>query len=384
MYFLIDMRPMVENWPEHGDFFSDDLLHALFRNHPSDVFLLWTTGETPLPESMYFDEYQNTRVIHTDITSDSIHWYTRWFSAIEVDDMVETQAMKEGMMPWAEKIGAILTCSPRPLLFQADCVMVQMVNHLSLLHFPEQYTALEKKYTQAKYYKKAFQKAHLVVVPSLFLLYECQTHCAVATEKLLPITRGIREDIIPPHAENPLWKDLPNEYFFVKTQSPSGALLALKSFELLKAKHPDLPWEMIIEENEKGALHMLYEHREKVHVLAPLENENHQYILSKASAFIDTSGYDPIGKDLLLAMRFEIPCIASTFGALPEISQGSTLMFDPTSATELYNAMENIITNASLRASLSEKAKNRSRDKQFFIDDRAIELINAIKDIKAS
>lgn len=383
MYFLIDMRPLAEQWPETGDFFSSELLHAFFRNFPSDIFILWTTGEHELPEHMLFDEYANTRVLHTKISSKDLHWYTDWFSAIEIDDMIETESMKQGMMPWTSRLEAAFFCSPRPMQNESNCFTVQFVNHFSPLHFAESIPKEIQKYYNQNSYTKALERASLVVVPSQFLVQECQYFCGVPLEKLYCASVGISKDIIPIQEITKEWENLPEKYFFVRVNDITESLIALKAFELLKARFPDNTWEMVIEEPYKGALYSLYERREKIHILAPLSPKNHEQVLAKASIFIDLSSYDPIGLSVLQSMRQETPILASNYGAIPEVCKTAAEYFDPTLATDLYRAIKEYIEQPEKQEKLKIAGRERSRDPQFFIDDIAIKIMEEIKKRKA-
>lgn len=382
MYIAIDMRPWAENLPEKGDFFSEELLHAFFRNHPSDIFILWTTGNHELPEHLLFDEYNNTRVLHTATSSHNISFYTDWFSGIEIDDMVETEAMKQGMMPWIERIGIAFFSSFQPWKTEENCFSVQMVNSLSFLHSSNTLG----KYYQSKNVRKIFSQANMVVVPSMFSLQECQYLTNIPTEKIFLSSIGISKEIIPtPHSsENDIWKSLPEHFFLVRAEDPSGAMVALKAFELFKTRFPESNWEMIIEEPTAGSLHFLYDKREKLHILAPLSQAHHQSVLQKAGVFIDTSQNDAIGFSVLQALRYEIPCIVSNFGALPEIASTNALFFDPTKSTELYTQMKLIIENPEMRQEMKEKGRIRSRDARFFIDDIAMAILDEAKKRKGA
>ncbi len=375
MFILIDMRPWAEDWTEKGNFFSVDFLHALFRNHPTDVFLLWTTGEKNLPEDMLFDEYQNTRILHTEIDSNNIITYIDWFDAVEIDDLVETDAMKQGIMPWLEKIEIAFFATPRPWKVEENCFSVMMVNGLSALH-----QNLSEKYLQKKYFQKALEKANMVVVPSLFSLQECQYVFGTETDRFFLSSTGLLKELIPTTSEeNSFWKDLPEKFFFVKVEDETSAMIVIKAFELFKTRFPETTWKLVMEEREKGSLHFLYHHGKKVHILAPLLPEHHRTVLSKTSVFIDASKTDSVGHALLQAMRLEIPTIASSFGALHEVSGGASLFFDPTKATDLYAQMKKIVEDSTLQKDLKKKGKDRSWNARFFLDDIAMAVLDEAK-----
>jgi glycosyltransferase involved in cell wall biosynthesis len=90
--------------------------------------------------------------------------------------------------------------------------------------------------------------------------------------------------------------------------------------------------------------------------------QNHLPALYKnASIFIYPSKYEGFGLPVLEAMNLGKPVITSKTSSLPEVGADAVLYTDPDSIRDIAMVMKNVLTNEKLRATLSERAKNRAK-----------------------
>lgn len=100
-----------------------------------------------------------------------------------------------------------------------------------------------------------------------------------------------------------------------------------------------------------------------------------------AEVFIYPSLYEGFGLPVLEAMRCGTPVICSNTSSLPEIASDSAMLVDPLNDLDILNAIDNVLSDNSLKKSLSDKALKRSE--QFSWKRTAQETISIYKEVMA-
>jgi glycosyltransferase involved in cell wall biosynthesis len=89
-------------------------------------------------------------------------------------------------------------------------------------------------------------------------------------------------------------------------------------------------------------------------------------LYQNALAFVYPSKYEGFGIPILEAFASDCPVVLSDSSCFPEVAQNAALYFDPESQISIADAVEQVITNADLRADLITKGRKRFAD--FSID----------------
>ena len=373
MNILIDMRGFVDPVASNGKFFSVDLLHAFFRNSPSDIFYLWTTGKERLSGKIAFEEYHNVRRIHTQISEKKLWWWNFFTNYPAIDDVVETMAMRNGHLAWTSQFDIAIFMSPSPKILEQNCVAVQVINHLSPLHFPRRYTSAERKNHKKRDYKKSCQQADYILAPFDFTASCLESDLKVPKEKVFISGIGIPESFqriedsaisIQGHLQNnetidsskelfelqQRWKKLPKTFFFVRGIAENYSIVQ-QAYAMYKARYGDDAWDIIFEEQEENALANFYVNGPNTHILSPLSEKDRQYILSKALASIDPSPFDEEGVFIRQSLRTGCIPLYSEFGVLAELvdtealkieTSDIRLSFDPFSWKKILDTMKQV------------------------------------------
>jgi glycosyltransferase involved in cell wall biosynthesis len=100
-------------------------------------------------------------------------------------------------------------------------------------------------------------------------------------------------------------------------------------------------------------------------------------LFSGASAFLFPSFYEGFGLPILEAMSCEVPVIASTSGALPEIAGDAAILVPAHDITGFADQMLNIVTDNNLRAEMI--AKGLARVKEFSWEKCAQETLDLLE-----
>jgi alpha-1,3-rhamnosyl/mannosyltransferase len=80
-----------------------------------------------------------------------------------------------------------------------------------------------------------------------------------------------------------------------------------------------------------------------------------------ARLFVYPSLYEGFGFPVAQAMAAGVPVITSAVSSLPEIAAGSAMLVDPRSVDEIRRAMERVLEDAELAASLASRGRERAR-----------------------
>ncbi|MGA3194914.1 MAG: glycosyltransferase family 1 protein [Terriglobales bacterium] len=82
-------------------------------------------------------------------------------------------------------------------------------------------------------------------------------------------------------------------------------------------------------------------------------------IYQSALALVHPSRYEGFGLQLVEAMASGIPVLASETTSLPEVLEGSGLLFNPEDASSIARQMERIFRDPALQAAIAEKCRHR-------------------------
>jgi glycosyltransferase involved in cell wall biosynthesis len=91
-------------------------------------------------------------------------------------------------------------------------------------------------------------------------------------------------------------------------------------------------------------------------------NDDLPAIYNLADCMVYPSLYEAFGLVQLEAMACGCPVVAANTGAIPEISGGAALLFDPLSAPEMAEKIVAILTESGLRQTYVERGLSRARD----------------------
>jgi glycosyltransferase involved in cell wall biosynthesis len=93
----------------------------------------------------------------------------------------------------------------------------------------------------------------------------------------------------------------------------------------------------------------------RVHFMGVVPEEKLPSLYRGAEALVFASLYEGFGLPLLEAMACGTPVVAANTTALPEVAGDAALLVDPTSVEQIAGAMEQIVSDTSLRRRLREK-----------------------------
>lgn len=146
----------------------------------------------------------------------------------------------------------------------------------------------------------------------------------------------------------------------------------IRAFEILKERYK-IPHKLVLagrpgykHENIKDQLTNSVFH-EEIHELGFISDEKKFELMRRADAFVFPTLYEGFGIPILEAQSVGCPVVASNNSSIPEVSNGSALLVDPSNPEDIAENIFNLISNERLRHEMVikglENAKRFSWDK---------------------
>lgn len=142
--------------------------------------------------------------------------------------------------------------------------------------------------------------------------------------------------------------------------------LALRGFAAIQRDHPDLRLVLIgvrsFAQTPVEQLMAELKIADKVILAGTVEDRLLPAFYSAAEAFLFPSFYEGFGLPILEAMACGTPVITSNVSSMPEVAGDAALLIDPHSVESMVTAMQQILTDATLRQSLRARGLARAAE----------------------
>ncbi|MBC7226910.1 MAG: glycosyltransferase family 4 protein [Thermoflexales bacterium] len=162
---------------------------------------------------------------------------------------------------------------------------------------------------------------------------------------------------------------LPEHFIlYVGTIEPRKNLTALlEAYAALQARNTQYATRLVIV-GKKGWLYEGFFRRlrelgleEHVHFTGYVPDEDLPALYSAADLFVFPSLYEGFGLPVLEAMACGVPVVCSNTSSLPEVAGDAALLVDPADVRALAEAMERVLADEALRATLRTRGLERAR-----------------------
>ncbi|MGK7942839.1 MAG: glycosyltransferase family 4 protein [Microcystaceae cyanobacterium] len=260
------------------------------------------------------------------------------------------------------ELSASLLFSPVPEapLFQ-NCRTVVMVHDLIPVRFPKRFSPLTPYFKS--YIPQVLQKSLHIVCNSQATANDIVNFWGITAEKITPILLAYdTQHFFPRPSQTEKRQTIPY-FLYLGRQDPYKNLSRLitafaqlsSDVELWIAGPSDQRYTPQLQEQAKtlGISH-------QVKFLDYVSYENLPILLSQALALVFPTLWEGFGLPVIEAMACGTPVITSNLASLPEITNDSAILIDPYSVDEIKDAMQQILTDGTLRSQLRQKGLQRA------------------------
>lgn len=369
----VDYRPVEQHRSGIARYVSE-LLQRIGQNSEIDIHLLSSDLLRPVrragPETQ-FDEPDQHFPVPFPFKKVVRYCYTepRFSRAVENMDIV-----------WG-------TNFTLPKIGRSRCRRVMTVHDMAWVRYPETIQAPMLRILSGL--SEHVFSADRVLVVSEATKQDLMRHCQVDANKVRVIYNGVSQRFRPVSELLDVVRGryhLPKKFMlFVGTVEPRKNLTRLveafnragskveQSLVVVGAKG----WKTspLCEEINRSPV------RDRIHLAGFVADDDLPAVYNLADALIYPSLYEGFGIPVIEAMACGTPVVTSDVSALPEVAGDAALLIDPLNTSQLADAMERIVHDQPLRASL--RAKGIERAKKFSWDESASQVVHCFRELCA-
>ena len=275
-----------------------------------------------------------------------------------------------------------------PLAYRGRCVVA---THSANEKQPGAHPWWHAAYSE--FYRLSAMKAEAVIVPAEITKADVQKVYKIPAERIVVIPQGADDCFQPVHDEDRLratrirllGEDQPYVLFVGKLSQRRNTAALMEAFARAR-KRAGLPHRLVLfGPNIKGwPLRKIAEGLGISDLVIQTDGKiaNHQELVpiyNAADVFVHPSLYEGWSMTTVEALACGTAVIAANRGGLGELAAGAALTVDDPTADNLSEAIEQVLTNRSLREDLQDRA--RQRGKQFSWSDISRQTLEVIRNV---
>ena len=273
-----------------------------------------------------------------------------------------------------EKLAGDFDCLFMPNLNQFNvnpkAKVILTVHDLSPVVTPEFYNMKRRVWHKFLNYKKAFERANVLLAVSEYTKNDLIKIFNVPAEKIRVIYPGVDSNVFHPNLAVADLRQVRNTYnlpgefiLFLNTVEPRKNLSKLiKAFEQLDSSANlviagKLGWKFgkdfeLIKKSKKSA---------KIKYIGYVEEKHKPALIRLAKVLVYPSFYEGFGFQPLEAMAVGTPVLASQITSVPEVVAGSGLLVNPYNVEDISSGLKSLLENESLREMLITKGYGQAQ-----------------------
>lgn len=282
---------------------------------------------------------------------------------------------------WARQDQIDVFWSPRhhlPLTLSSSISSVVTIHDLVWIHYGETMTRFGRL-LESFLMPRAIKSADYVIAVSNWTGIDIKEHFPLAAHKTKVITGA---SCFPTPTPTPLHDTINSYFLFVGTLEPRKNLpLLLAAYKNYTEKHPE-PIPLIIAGGAGwgniAIKKLVAQHNlsNQVTLLGQVSEKQLADLYKNAHTLLMPSLYEGFGLPLVEAMSQGVPVITSNLSAMKEICGDGGILVDPSSITEMSEAMISITTDENIYKKLSISATLQS--KKFCWDTSAARMLKIL------
>ena len=254
--------------------------------------------------------------------------------------------------------------------------LVLTIHDLSFEYYPETFSWKRRLWHFFVNPKKLTQKANKIIAVSNSTKNDLANFYGISKEKLAVIYSGVTDKFSVINRNNLKLVQIKEKYklpykfvLYLGTIEPRKNITGLiRAFNVLKKKEEARlgEYKLVIAGAKGWKSKQIFSEIENspfkrdIIFVGFIEDEDKPAVYNLASLFIYPSFFEGFGFPPLEAMKCGIPVITSNVSSLSEIVDEAGILIDPDKPDEIYQAMNSILLNKSLRENLVKKGLKQS------------------------
>lgn len=271
------------------------------------------------------------------------------------------------------------------VVLQQGKKLVVTVHDLSPVVLPEYYDIKRRLWHWSVGFRRTLARADKIIAVSEYTKKELVDVLGLDANKITVVHQGLDHGRYKPNLDQARLRDVRNRYglpgefiLYVGTLEPrknvDGLLKAWEAMEtkvpIVIAGKPGWKYGDIFKMAQKSSKRRL------IQFLGFVPEADKPYVIKLARALAFPSIYEGFGLPVLEAMAVGTPVITSSVTSLPEVAGDAALLVNPYNTDELTFALEQLVTDESLRGQLVVKGFKRAQD--FTWDKTAAETLRLL------
>ena len=356
MKIAVNTRLLLKGKLEGVGYFNFEVLQRLVHNMPEDTF--YFIFDRPFDTDFIFGK----NVIPIVLSPPARHPLL-WFIWFEVSVARYLKKLKPDVFLSMDNY-CTLNTTTRTVLAMHD---------IAFMHYPTEVPRIVLAYY--KYFVPKFlNRAESIITVSEFCNRDIlSTFKNISPEKIHVTYNGCRSEFIPIlESEKKSIRDQYTQgapYFvYVGSINPRKNIDTLiQAFDIFKSQTESdvkliLIGKIAWQKEKVMAAYQSAKFKNDIIFLGYIDAQLLPALLGAALALTYVSLFEGFGVPIIESMACEVPVITSNCTAMSEISKDAALLIDPKNQQEITLAMQNIYSDANLRAKLIERGKIRKND----------------------
>jgi len=365
----IDVRCLAEGRRTGVEEYTLNILRHLFAiDQKNDYVLFLNSFREPETSLNWIEKYPNVTLKRFRFPNKLLNLFFWYFGWPKIDKMLG---------------GVDIFFMPNIIFFglSKKAKLISTIHDLSFERYPEFFSFKRRLWHVFVNPKKICRRADKIIAVSESTKNDLISLYKINPEKVHVIYNGLAEKFrVIDRNDEKLIKikekyQLPYKFilYFGTIEPRKNVISVLKAFERLKKSGSEeaKKFKLVIAGSDGWSSEEAYsliknsQWKEEIILINNVQEEDKEYFYNLASVFVYPSFFEGFGFPPLEAMACGVPVIASNNSSIAEIVGEAGILIDPAKPQEIFQALQEILSDKDLREKLAQKGLQKAKEFQW-------------------